>query len=69
MRDHEARVVAAFCEHLRARGWAVSTEVDHCDVRAERDGVVVFAEAKGRTTAPGPDVDTGYGAAAAADAR
>lgn len=54
-------MVAAFCEHLRARGWAVTTEVDHCDVRAERDGVVMLAEAKGRTTALGLDVDTGYG--------
>lgn len=61
MRGDEIRVVAAFCEYLRARGWVVTTEIAHCDVRAERDGVVMFAEAKGRTTAPGLDVDTGYG--------
>jgi hypothetical protein len=53
MRGDEARVVAAFCEHLRAQGWAVTTEVAWCDVRAERDGAVICAEAKGRTTAPG----------------
>jgi hypothetical protein len=61
MRGDEARVVAAFCEHLRAHGWAVTTEVAWCDVRAERDGAVIYAEAKARTTAPGLDVDTGYG--------
>ena len=61
MRGDEVRVVAAFCEYLRARGWAVTTEVAHCDVRAERGDVVMFAEAKGRTTAPGLDVDTAYG--------
>jgi hypothetical protein len=40
MRGDEARVVAALCEHLRAQGWAVTTEVAWCDVHAERDGEV-----------------------------
>jgi hypothetical protein len=61
MRGDEARVVAAFCEHLRAQGWAVTTEVAWCDVRAERDGALIYAEAKGRTSAPGLDIDTAYG--------
>ena len=61
MRGDEARVVAAFCEYLRAQGWTVTTEVAWCDVRAERDGAVIYAEAKGRTSAPGLNVDTGYG--------
>lgn len=39
----------------------MSTEVAHCDMRAERDGAVMFAEVKGRTAAPGLDVDTAYG--------
>ena len=54
-------MVAAFCEHLRAQGWTVTTEVAWCDVRAERDGALLYAEAKGRTSAPGLDVDTAYG--------
>lgn len=58
MRGDEARVVTAFCDHLRAQGCAVTTEVAGCDVRAERDGSVIYAEAKGRTSAPGLDVDT-----------
>jgi hypothetical protein len=57
----EARVVAAFCEYQRAQGWTVSTEVAWCDVRAERDGALLYAEAKGRTSEPGLDVDTAYG--------
>lgn len=61
MRGDEARVIAAFCAYLRAQGWTVATEVAHCDVRAERDGSVIYAEAKGRTSAAGLDVDTAYG--------
>ncbi len=60
-RGDEARVVAAFCDHLRTEGWAVRTEVSYCDVRAERGGRVLYAEAKGRTAAPGLDVDTMFG--------
>lgn len=54
-------MVAAFCEHLRAEGWVVDTEVKFCDVLAERDGRRVYAEAKGRTSSPGLDVDTMFG--------
>jgi hypothetical protein len=61
MRGDEARVVPAFCEYLRAQGWTVTTEVAWCDVRAERDGALLYAEAKGRTSEPGLDVDTAYG--------
>ena len=31
---------------------------DFMDVAARRDGATIFAEAKGRTAAPGLDVDT-----------
>ena len=51
----------AFAAWLRAAGWAVRTEVDSADVVAERDGVRLICEAKGRTTDPGTDVDTAYG--------
>ncbi len=61
MRGDEARVVAAFCAALEADGWDVTTEVDFVDVVARRDGATVFAEVKGRTAAPGLDVDTMYG--------
>lgn len=61
MAGDERRVVAAFCDHLRADGWTVTTEVRHCDVLAERDGARVYAEAKGTTNEPGLDVDTLYG--------
>ncbi|HZL07503.1 MAG TPA: uracil-DNA glycosylase [Coriobacteriia bacterium] len=61
MRDDEARVVAAFCAWLAARGWEVSTEVDFCDLMAVREGRTLYAEAKGRTAAIGLDVDTMYG--------
>lgn len=39
----------------------MSTEVDHADVVATREGVTLIAEAKGRTSSPGLDVDTLYG--------
>ncbi len=61
MRGDEARVVAAFCAAFEADGWDVTTEVDFVDVVARRDGATVFAEVKGRTAAPGLDVDTMYG--------
>lgn len=61
MRGDEARVVAAFERHLAAAGWIVTREVDFCDLVAERDGKRIFVEAKGRTAAPGLDVDTMYG--------
>ncbi len=61
MRGDEARVVAAFCEHLGSEGWAVEREVKFVDIKATRGGVTLFAEAKGRTKAVGLDVDTLYG--------
>lgn len=39
----------------------VEREVAFCDVRATRGTELMFAEAKGRTAAPGLDIDTLYG--------
>ncbi len=61
MRGDEQRVVIAFCAHLRAQGWQVNTEVEYADVVATRAGRTLYAEAKGRTNAPGLDADTMYG--------
>lgn len=61
MRGDEARVVNAFCSWLESEGWRVEREVDFCDVRATRGTELMFAEAKGRTAAPGLDIDTLYG--------
>lgn len=61
MRGDEVRVVDAFCRHLETNGWSTTREVDFCDVIAERDGLRIYAEAKGRTAAVGLDVDTLYG--------
>jgi len=61
VRGDEARVVAQFSAWLQDTGWQVSTEVDFCDVVATRGGQILYAEAKGRTTSPGLDVDTMYG--------
>ncbi|WP_198588528.1 hypothetical protein [Geodermatophilus chilensis] len=58
---NEARVVAAFCTALEADGWEVRREVQFVDVVASRDGMTIYAEAKGHTTSPGLDVDTLYG--------
>ncbi|MGW4586372.1 hypothetical protein ACWEKJ_03485 [Amycolatopsis thermoflava] len=61
MRGDEAHVVQAFCVWLTAEGWTVRTEVNHVDVVAERDGDRLYAEAKGKTSAPGLDVNTAIG--------
>lgn len=61
MRGDEARVIAAFVAWLVAEGWSVEQEVGFCDVVARRDGVTLFAEAKGETAAIGLDIDTMYG--------
>jgi hypothetical protein len=61
MRGDEARVVVAFHAHLEREGWSVTREADFCDLVAVRDGSRLFVEAKGRTTAPGLDIDTMYG--------
>lgn len=61
MRGDEERVVKAFCAWLEREGWTVRREADWVDVVAERDGRRLYAEAKGRTTSPGLDIDTAYG--------
>ena len=61
MRGDEERVVAAFATWLEADGWDVQREVNFCDVVATRGTQRLYAEAKGRTTSPGTDVDTLYG--------
>ncbi len=54
-------MVTAFAAHLEQQGWEVRLEVDHCDLVATRPGETLYAEAKGRTTAIGLDVDTLFG--------
>lgn len=61
MPGDEALVVQAFCEWLHAEGWTTRTEQMHVDIVAERDGEHLYVEAKGHTTSPGLDVDTGFG--------
>lgn len=61
MPQREAEVVRAFADRLRAAGWAVDVEVGWVDVVATRGDRTLVAEAKGTTSAPGLDVDTGYG--------
>ena len=43
---------------LERSNWTVRREVDFVDVYAERGEERLYAEAKGRTTSPGLDVDT-----------
>ena len=57
----EKRVVDAFVAWLQAQGWTAETEVKFADVYARRGDQVLCAEAKGRTSSPGLDVDTLYG--------
>jgi len=61
MRGDEGRVVELFCTALERDGWTVTREVEFVDVVARKDGATIYAEAKGRTAAPGLDVDTMYG--------
>lgn len=61
MREDEKRVVDAFCEWRHDSGWKVEREQEFVDVVATRDGTTLYAEAKGRTTDSGLDVDTMYG--------
>lgn len=60
-RGDEARVVAAFAQYLEAAGWDVSLEEKFVDVVGRRGAETIYAEAKGRTAAPGLDVHTLYG--------
>jgi hypothetical protein len=58
----EERVVGAFRAHLIAGGWSLVEPADRwTDVEAVRGTERLIGEAKGRTSAPGTDVDTGYG--------
>ena len=61
MRGDEARVVDAFCVWLEHDGWQARREEAWVDVVAERGEEKLIAEAKGRTSATGLDVDTAYG--------
>ena len=61
MRGDEDRVVAAFADWLTGQGWRVDREVDFVDVYAERGNDRLYAEAKGRTTERGLDLDILYG--------
>ena len=61
VRGDEERVVQAFCVWLQSHGWIVQREVAFVDVYAERGGQRLYAEAKGRTSSLGLDLDTLYG--------
>jgi len=61
MRGDEKRVVDVYVGWLEGDGWAVQREVDFADVYAERGPERLYAEAKGRTSELGLDVDTLYG--------
>jgi hypothetical protein len=61
MRGDENRVIDAYVTWLERSNWTVRREVDFVDVYAERGDERLYAEAKGRTTSPGLDVDTLYG--------
>jgi hypothetical protein len=53
-------VIDAYVTWLERSNWTVRREVHFVDVYAERK-TKLYAEAKGRTTPPGLDVDTLYG--------
>lgn len=61
MRGDENRVIEAYVTWLQRSNWTVRREVNFVDVYAERGEERLYAEAKGRTTSPGLDVDTLYG--------
>jgi hypothetical protein len=61
MRGDEKRVVDVYAGWLEDDGWAVQREVDFADIYAERGQERLYAEAKGRTSELGLDVDTLYG--------
>lgn len=61
VRGDEERVVRRFCAWLTSQGWEVEREVDFVDVAARRGDERLYAEAKGRTSSIGLDVDTLYG--------
>ena len=58
----EQRVVAAFRRWPLSEGWSPVIPADeHTDIEAGRGVERLIGEAKGCTTAPGTDLDTGYG--------
>lgn len=57
----EAAVVDAFAAWLVTEGWTVTREVAFCDLVGRRGTEELRVEAKGKTKAPGLDVDTMYG--------
>jgi hypothetical protein len=60
-RDEE-RIIHAFCTWLTEQGWTYEREVEFVDVVAERDGVRLFVEAKGKNNGPARrGIDTLYG--------
>lgn len=61
MRGDEQRVVDVFTAWLHGQGWSTQHEVNFVDILAERAGRRMYVEAKGRTAAPGLDVDTMFG--------
>jgi hypothetical protein len=62
VRGDEERLIVAFCSWLEQSGWTnIRREVEFVDIVAERRGQTLYAEAKGRTSSPGLDVDTMYG--------
>lgn len=61
MQGDEKRVVDAFVAWLQGNAWEAETEVNFVDVYARRGDECLYAEAKGRTSAVGLDVDTLYG--------
>ena len=61
MPGDESRVIDAYVTWLERYNWTVRREVNFVDIYAERGHERLYAEAKGRTTSPGLDVDTLYG--------
>ena len=61
MRGDENRLIDADVAWLERGNWTVGREVNFVNVYAERGDERLYAEAKGRTTSPGLDVDTLYG--------
>ena len=57
----EAEVIIAFDSWLKRAGWTTRQQVDFCDIVADRGRERLYVEAKGKTMAPGLDVDTAYG--------
>lgn len=61
----ESEVLARFVTHLERGGWDVPPtphgDFPDVDARHPATGTRLVAELKGHTTAPGLDVDTGFG--------